>query len=78
MNTDSHFQSADLSLVTTISLFFPVDSVDKTNPRKSVFLFKREHGLDDLIEAYWRKELKIEPQALLSQLKSIKTRLYEN
>lgn len=71
------FQTADLSLATTISLWHPLELIDRTDPRKSQFLFKRENHLDELVASYWKRELKIEPQAFFSQLKMIKTRLYE-
>jgi hypothetical protein len=71
------FATSDINLAATLSLFSPMDGIDKANPRKSIFLFKRENGLDEYISSYWRRELNVEPQALLSQLKAIKTRLYE-
>lgn len=71
------YQTSDIGLATAISLYFPVDSFDKSNPQKVIFNFKRHAGLDNLIQNYWSKKLLIEPQTLFSQLKSIKTRLYE-
>jgi len=69
------YQSSDLALVCTISLWYPIDTIDRTNPRKATFLFKRDEKLDELLESYWRRELKIEPQAYFNQLKAIKARL---
>jgi len=77
MNTQLKFSTTDLYLAVVLSVFFPIDSIDKSNPQKGVFTFKRQDGLDNVIEAYWRRELKIEPQSLFTQLKAIKTRLYE-
>jgi hypothetical protein len=78
MNTAlDYYSSSDLGLSTVLSLYYPIDFIDKSNPQKVVFNFKREAGLDDLVANYWARRLQIEPQALLSQLKSIKTRLYE-
>lgn len=70
------YQSSDLALVCTLSLFYTIEVVDRTNPRKAVFLFKRDEQLDELLETYWRRELKVEPQAYFSQLKAVKARLY--
>jgi len=72
-----YFATSDLSLATTLSLWYPIDSIDKSVPRAQ-FLFKRDQALDKLVESYWRGELRIEPQAYASQLKIIKTRLYSN
>jgi len=70
------YSSSDLSLVVTISLWYPIDTIDRTNPRKATFLFKRDKKFDELIKAYWERALKIEPQEYFNQLKAIKTRLY--
>lgn len=73
---ESVFQTNDLSLATVISLYYPIEAIDKTNPHKVIFLFKRKEGLDGLVETYWRRDLTIEPQALFQQLRTLKTRLY--
>lgn len=77
-NTKIHnyFSSSDLALVTTISLWYPIDTIDRQNPRKAIFLFKRDEGFDELLESYWKQRLKVEPQAYFNQLKAIKSRLY--
>ncbi len=72
------FISSDLSLIATASLFFPILDIDKTNPRKAEFVFKRTQKLDDLIDRYWKKELLVEPRQYFDQLKSLKARLYAN
>ncbi len=74
----SQFVSSDLSLVTAISLFHPFETIDRQNPRKAQFIFIRNNQLDELIEQYWKKELRIEPRAYFDQLKAIKTQLYSN
>lgn len=76
--TNEYYSTYDLALVTTISLYHPIDSIDKDNPRKSIFVFKRSKKLDELIEAYYGRELKIEPQEYFNQLKTIKSRLYSD
>lgn len=75
---NDYYATSDLALSTAISLYFPLDTVDRTNPHKAQFLFKRSEQLDQIIESYWRGELKVEPQTYFNQLKSIKTRLYSD
>jgi len=70
------YRTADLALATAVFLFYPLEAIDKQNPRKAQFLFKRESQLDELIESYWRGELKVEPQAYFNALRIIKARLY--
>ena len=76
LKLNDFYQSSDLALVCTLSLFFTIEAIDRTNPRKATFLFKRDESLDELLESYWRRELKVEPQAYFNQLKAVKARLY--
>lgn len=74
-----YFSSFDLALSVTISLYYPLEAIDWTeNPHKAKFIFKRDAQLDQLVEAYWRGELKVNPQAYFNALKNLKGRLYES
>jgi len=77
LSLNDYYATSDLALAAAISLWFPIDSIDKTNPNKAEFVFIREEGLDQLIEGFWRNELKVSPLAYFNQLKSIKTRLHD-
>lgn len=71
------FVSSDLALVTTISLWYSIELIDRTNLSKAQFLFKRKNGLNELVASFWKRELRVEPLAFFNQLKLIKSRLYE-
>ncbi len=73
---DDFFRTSDFPLIVTASLSFPIESVDQTNPRRTVFLFRHCEELDDLVAAYHRRELRIEPQDFFLQSKAIKARIY--
>jgi hypothetical protein len=73
---DEYFKTSDLALATILSLYYNIDSIDKQNPRKVIFVFKKQNDLGELIETYWKCELRVEPQAYFNQLKALKTRLY--
>lgn len=78
MNTgDNNYYTSDLALAAALSLFYPLEAIDRRNPQKAEFLFKRDEQLDKLIETYWRGEMRVSPQAYFYQLKLIKSRLYE-
>jgi len=77
LNNDLYFTS-DLSLVTTISLFFPIEKIDRSNIRKAIFIFKKTPELEKLIDQYFRNEIKISPQVYFNQLRVVKARLYAN
>lgn len=76
MKIKTYWQSSDLALATVLSLFFPISSIDKQNPRKAEFIFERSRKLEELINQYWKKELLVEPRQYFDQLKSLKARLY--
>jgi hypothetical protein len=75
----TYLLTSDLSLSTTLSLLqCPIERIDRTTPRKSIFVFKRTKKLNELVDAYYRDELRISPQAYFNQLRAIKARLYAN
>ena len=79
MNTakQEYFSTSDLALASVLSLWFPLDGLDKANPKRSQFLFCQTDKLQDLINSYWRGELKVEPQQFFNQIRVLKARLYE-
>ncbi len=70
------YKTSDLGLATTISLYFPVRTIDRSNPRKVLFVFDLTEELNELVEKFWRNEVTIEPQTFTNQIKNIKTRIY--
>lgn len=72
-----YYSTSDLALATAISVTYPIDAIERQNPQKVSFIFKKDKKFDQLLETYWRRELKIEPQAYFNQLKAIKARIYE-
>lgn len=74
---DNYFATSDLACCAAIiTIGFTLEAIDKTNPKAS-FLFLRSVELDKALEAYWRGELRVEPQSYFNQLRNIKARLYE-
>lgn len=73
---DNYFKTSDLTLATTLSLFFPVITIDRSNSHKVLFLFARSIELDKRIECFWRNEITVEPQLFANQVKNLKTRIY--
>ena len=75
-----YFKSSDLALAAVLFLFFPLEGIDKENPRKALFLFEKDSDghLDETITDYWRGELKVDPRRYFEALRQIKARLYEN
>ena len=73
---EGFYIATDLALVAALSLQFPIEQIDKTNPRKVKFSLKDSDALRSLVQAYWRKELRIEPRSYYDQLRTLKSLLY--
>ena len=75
------YSTPDLALASTISLWYPIEAIDRSNPNKARFLFKKDKesnkNFNQLIEDFWKRKLRVEPQTYFNQLKTIKARLYE-
>lgn len=78
LKVTDYYKTSDLGLAALLSLYYPIDAIDKADSQKVQFLFKRGEQLDKLVEAYWRQETKVETQAYFNQLRFIKSRLYEH
>lgn len=77
LKLNDYYSTSDLALASLISLYYPLEAIDKTqNPYKAQFIFKKEEKLNELIELYWKGEIRVEPQTYFNQLKNIKARLY--
>lgn len=76
INPDDYLISHDLPLVAYISMWYPIEAIDKSSPRVE-FIFKRNDKMDDLVQSFWKREVRIEPLAYFNQIKVIKSRLYE-
>ena len=77
LNND-YYSTNDLSLATTLSLWCPIEDIDRSNPRKAFFIFRKTSELEKLIDQYFRNEIKVSPQIYFNQLRVIKARLYAN
>lgn len=70
------YSTSDLVLATVVSLFYPIESIDKTDQHRVQFCFKRIPEIQPLIDQFWRKELRVEPQEFANQMKILKTRIH--
>jgi hypothetical protein len=77
MNTN-FYRTSDLPLAAVISLFMPVEGIDKTLPLKAFWYFERCDELDELVRCYYRKELQVEPSAYFERVSFLKSMLYSD
>lgn len=74
---NKYYSSNDLALVSFLSLYFPIDAIDRKDTLKVTFLFIRSHELEQLIETYWKRKVQVNPQDYFNSIKNVKSRLYE-
>ncbi len=76
--TRDTFRTADLSLAAALCVSgFVAKEVDAVSPRRSIFVYEASDELQEAVNRYWRRELRIEPQDFFNQLKMLKARIYE-
>lgn len=73
----NNFYSYDMGLsAALITAGFSLVSMDRTDRKKTQFVFKREEEMDREIEAYWSKELLVPALTYFDTLKMLKSRIY--
>jgi len=66
-----------MALCAALSCYgYTIEAVDRHNPRKAIFLIKRDTQLDNFIQQYFAHQLQVEPLSFFNFLKEIKTRIY--
>jgi len=71
------YTCSDLSLASTLSIWFPILKINTTNPRKADFYFSDTKELQEKIEKYWKNEILVEPKLMFQSIKLLKSRIYQ-
>lgn len=59
-----------------ITADFELVSLDKTNPRKVQFIFRRKFGIEKVVDDYWADKLEVKARAFFDNVKMLKNRIY--
>lgn len=51
-------------------------SLNKTDPRKALFVFKREDGIDNSANQYFTDQLNVKARSFFDNIKALKNKLY--
>lgn len=71
------YQTHDLGCAAAlISADFELISLDKTNPRKVLFIFHRKAGVETIVNDYWTDRLEIGAREFFDNIKMLKNRIY--
>lgn len=73
-----YFETSELSLAATLICFgYSLDSLNKTNPSKVIFIFKRDKNLDQIVQDFWgRKKVLVDPLSYSEATRYLKSRIY--
>ena len=55
---------------------FELLAVQKSNPRKALFVFKKENSIEDVANRYFSDKLEIKARSYFDHLKALKNKLY--
>lgn len=73
------FSTYDLGLAAAlISAEYELFAVDKWNPKKALFVFHREDGIEETADSYWADRLEVKARRYFDSLKAVKNKLYSS
>lgn len=73
----NYFYTFDLGCsAALISADFELLTLDKANPRKVQFIFRREVGIERVVDDYWADRLEVKARAFFDNIKMLKNRIY--
>ena len=79
MNNDDVIATFDLGCAAAlITANFELFSMDRENPRKVKFIFRRESGIEKVADDYWSDRLEQKSRSFWDNMKNLKNRLYSN
>ena len=55
---------------------FKLESLDRNNPRKALFVFKREPHIEEYANKYFTDEVEVKARAMFDSIKALKNKLY--
>ena len=75
----NEFSTFDLGLATVlITLNYELLELEKSNPKKVRFVFKREKNIEQVMIDYINDKIKLPAQTLFNNQKNLKNRIYSN
>lgn len=72
-----HLYTFDLGAAASlVTAGFELVSLDKSNPRKVQFIFRRSIGIEKAVDDYWADRLEVKARAFFDNTKMIKNRIF--
>lgn len=51
-------------------------ALDKSNPKKAQFIFRKQNGIDFIVDNYWTDKLDVKARSFFDNIKALKNRIY--
>jgi hypothetical protein len=76
-NYTDYYSTFDLGCASALEIKgFELASLDKSNPKKVRFIFKRKKEIDSVADKYWTDKLEVKARSFFDNIKAIKNRIY--
>ena len=76
---NQEFSTFDLGLATVlVTLKYELLELDRSNPKKVRFIFKRERNIEQMMSDYFNDKIKLPALSLFTNQKNLKNRIYSN
>jgi hypothetical protein len=76
-DSGSIYTTSDLGCAAAlIATNHPLHSLDKSNPRRALFVFIEDERLKTAVQAYWGDYMRVSPMKYGETLKAVKSRIY--
>ena len=73
----SVFTTYDLGVSTALLCAdFELLMVEKDNPKKALFVFRKEVGIEEVVDKYFSDRLEVKARSFFDHLKALKNKLY--
>jgi len=73
----NEFYTFDLGLATVLAtLGYELLRLDKSNPKKVSFIFKKDKDIEQVMTDYFNDKIKLPAQTLFNNQKNLKNRIY--
>ncbi len=77
MKKENTLKTTDLGQATALyTAGFEIKEIDKTNPKRSEFVFLNEDGIEKTINDWWNDKLIVKARSYYDNMKMLKNRIY--
>lgn len=72
-----YYQCTDIEIASTlVTQGYTLISIVKISQTKAGFMFKKERGIEDVVNGFWTNQVKVSPLEFANARKNLKSRIY--